>query len=71
MATDRVGTPVSDVVDVLHGEAVADPYRWLEDGDDPAVAEWTARQNERFSVALAANSSSCSFSSASAPGAVR
>lgn len=47
MATDRIGTPVSDVVDLFHGEQVPDPYRWLEDGDDPGVAEWTRRQNER------------------------
>ena len=54
MATDRTGTPVSDVVDLLHGEAVPDPYRWLEDGDDPAVREWTRRQNERTERYLAA-----------------
>ena len=54
MATDRTGTQVSDVVEVLHGEAIPDPYRWLEDGDDPAVAEWTRRQNERTEAYLAA-----------------
>ncbi len=54
MATDRTGTPVSDVVDILHGEPVADPYRWLENGDDPAVAEWTREQNARTERYLAA-----------------
>ena len=54
MATDRTGTPVSDAVDLLHGDAVPDPYRWLEDGDDPAVRDWTRRQNERTERYLAA-----------------
>ena len=54
MATDRTGTPVSDAVDLLQGDAVPDPYRWLEDGDDPAVRDWTRRQNERTERYLAA-----------------
>lgn len=33
-----------DAVDVLHGTAVADPYRWLEDPDAPAVRQWVAAQ---------------------------
>jgi len=33
------------VVDTLHGMAVADPYRWLEDTDDPEVQAWTDSQN--------------------------
>ncbi len=54
MATDRRGTLVSDAVDILHGEAVADPYRWLEDSDDPAVAQWTAEQNAETEAFFAA-----------------
>ena len=35
------------LVEQLFGEAVADPYRWLENDvrNDPAVADWVARQN--------------------------
>lgn len=32
------------VVDELHGVAVADPYRWLEDQESAEVADWVARQ---------------------------
>lgn len=35
-----------DIVDDYHGVAVADPYRWLEDGDAPEVADWVAGQNQ-------------------------
>ncbi len=34
------------VIEIVHGQAVEDPYRWLESGDDPEVAAWTAAQNE-------------------------
>jgi prolyl oligopeptidase len=33
------------VNEVLHGTAVADPYRWLEDGASPGVQAWVARQH--------------------------
>ncbi|PKN43817.1 MAG: S9 family peptidase, partial [Deltaproteobacteria bacterium HGW-Deltaproteobacteria-17] len=35
-----------DMVDVLHGQKVADPYRALEDMNLPATKEWVTRQNE-------------------------
>jgi prolyl oligopeptidase len=38
-------TPASDVTDILHGERVADPYRWLENGETPETRLWTDRQN--------------------------
>ncbi len=47
------GTPRGDIVELHHGLAVADPYRWLEDDDDPAVAAWVAAQNARTDAVLA------------------
>ncbi len=38
-------TRIDDVVEVIHGVEVHDPYRWLEDGQAPAVREWSAAQN--------------------------
>jgi prolyl oligopeptidase len=32
-------------VDVLHGVEIADPYRWLEDPNDPEVQAWVDEQN--------------------------
>jgi prolyl oligopeptidase len=34
-----------DLVEVLHGHRVADPYRWLEDADDPRTRAWSATQD--------------------------
>jgi prolyl oligopeptidase len=40
-------TPSAAVVDTYHGVSVSDPYRWLENSDDPKVKEWSRAQNER------------------------
>lgn len=42
---DYPESKVIDVVDTLHGVPVHDPYRWLEDTDDPAVQKWTDEEN--------------------------
>ena len=34
------------VTDEYHGEKIVDDYRWLEDGDSPAVRAWTDAQNK-------------------------
>jgi prolyl oligopeptidase len=41
---DYPATRRDDVVDRIHGVAVADPYRWLEDEKKPEVKEWMAAQ---------------------------
>ena len=38
--------PRQDIVEDLHGHPVADPYRWLEDADDPATRAWSKAQDE-------------------------
>jgi prolyl oligopeptidase len=47
-------SPAHDTTDVLHGETIADPYRWLEDGNAPETREWTERQNALTEAYLAA-----------------
>src|SRR4026208_159631 len=47
-------TPQVDVTEVLHGEAIPDPYRWLEDGDAPETRLWTEQQNAVTEAYLAA-----------------
>ena len=38
-------TRAEEVMDTYHGHAVRDPYRWLEQGDDPKVQAWSEAQN--------------------------
>src|SRR6266545_2972810 len=35
-----------DLVEVVHGTEVADPYRWLEDAGSPETAAWSTAQDE-------------------------
>ncbi|MBN1326650.1 MAG: S9 family peptidase [Candidatus Cloacimonetes bacterium] len=38
-------TPIRTMTDTLHGITVTDDYRWLENGDDPEVVNWSEQQN--------------------------
>jgi prolyl oligopeptidase len=54
MPLDNPRTRQEDVVDTLHGVEVADPYRWLEDGESSETHSWVDMQNERTRRFLAA-----------------
>src|SRR5258706_352819 len=41
-----------DLVENLHGTPVSDPYRWLENRDDPATKEWLEAQDELFQTSV-------------------
>ena len=41
-------------VETLHGEAIADPYRWLEDGDSAETRAFIEAQNAFAEPFLAA-----------------
>jgi prolyl oligopeptidase len=56
VALNYPDTRQDDVVDQYHGEAIPDPYRWLEDADAPDTATWVAAQNAVTEAYLAARS---------------
>src|SRR6266850_4261801 len=37
-------TPAEPVTETLHGVAVTDPYRWLEDQNSPRTRKWLEEQ---------------------------
>lgn len=41
-----------DVSDTFFGKVVPDPYRWMEDLDDPDLKKWMRRQNEYTQIHL-------------------
>src|SRR6516165_4402775 len=45
-------TKKDNVVDVLHGVKIVDPYRWLEDGDSGDVKAWVDEQNKLTQAVL-------------------
>jgi prolyl oligopeptidase len=45
--SDVPATPVDRVIDVYHGVEVADPYRWLENGNAKSVRDWSAAEDDR------------------------
>ncbi|MEM7167815.1 MAG: prolyl oligopeptidase family serine peptidase [Planctomycetota bacterium] len=42
---DYPDAPTGGVVEELHGQSIADPYRWLEDSDSPETRAWIEEQN--------------------------
>jgi prolyl oligopeptidase len=44
---DVPATPIDTVTGVYHGITVADPYRWLENGSDRRVRDWSAAEDDR------------------------
>src|SRR4051812_14863821 len=46
-------TRASEIVETLHGQTIADPYRWLEDETSPEVEAWMTAQDDYARAELA------------------
>jgi prolyl oligopeptidase len=58
LVTDALRAPATrrdEAEEELHGERIADPYRWLEDGESEETRAWTEAQNARTEAYLAAS----------------
>jgi prolyl oligopeptidase len=60
-ATTYPATKTVPVVDTFYGTVVNDPYRWLENGKDPAVKTWAAAQAKLATSALRASPAYATF----------
>jgi prolyl oligopeptidase len=49
-------TRTDDVADTVHGQKIADPYRWLEDEKSPEVQAWMTAQDDYARAHLARSS---------------
>ena len=43
---DKPETYSSDLVEIIHGKSIADPYRWLEDFTSNKAKSWEDKQNK-------------------------
>ena len=50
---DALRAPRQDISQVLHGQVVADPYRWLEDAGSDQARTWLKAQDELYAQVLA------------------
>jgi prolyl oligopeptidase len=46
-------TRAADITETLHGQRLADPYRWLEDAESPEVQAWMTAQDDYARAELA------------------